>query len=285
MDKRQKVFSFWKQNYRITNLIISIFLYLIVLAVVLSRKDKKIFIGYILPLLISLLIIVIISLITDRILNVMLKRFKEKKLLKLKKIEEEQKKPLSQNMVPIHPKLIEMKLTQNQYDKIINIRISNILLSVILTLILIYFKIDLEGNLYLDIILPILLITGIIGLACTILDIIIEKVIRSFYSNKKDKKKPRLKKENFFTKNKRIFYVPICILLAIIIANGLIDFKREDHIISRVIIPLEIINILTMIIIILIDCIISKYKRFKDLLENDIIEYDEKLENYIDDEC
>ncbi|MGM9971344.1 MAG: hypothetical protein ACI35W_02910 [Anaeroplasmataceae bacterium] len=268
-----------KKNYRITNLIVSCFSYIIAVAVIiLNRKSIKFYGLYI---VLFVFIILLISFLFDFIIGKVIKRN-----LKKKEIAKSLKKdaiPESYNMYPINLRLKQMGLNEEQYDSLINFRITNILIWVIIGLVVLLLTTEFSSYyILMDIILPSIIKVGIIGIIAVIFDLTFEFFLKKFYRKRKNiKKEKKAKKINVFTKNKRIYYVPIVIIIAIIEVIIFVDFGRTDKLFTKIVIPLELINIINFIGIIVIDSIISYYSKIKSIITSneDIFDKDYQLED------
>lgn len=257
------------KNYRILNLILSIFTYTIVIAVVFLNMSKNIFWGIIVPLILSLLIIILVSLISDFLIE---KSIERKKIKKLKAKEEEMRKANykeSYNMYPINPRFFETGLTDYQYEKLKYFRICNILVFMIIELIIVILFINFKSNyIFHDIILPILMISGTMGIIGTIIDFIIEAIIkRTYIKRKKNVKTVKVRKKNFLTKNFRIYYVPIVLVCWVIEHIVVYEYKKF---VKSMLIPGIIIAIVNIAGIIILDLIFSKLTKLKKTLISEL---------------
>lgn len=268
LHENNKNSSFIRNNYRITNLLVSSFTFILVLAVILLLKHDNIINNVWLPIIITLVVIIFLSFLGDVLAKVLIKHSSLKRQREIEeKLNEENP---NMNMYPINPKLYEEDLTQDEYDRLKSFRISNVLSSIILGLILVVIFIDFKSNkVVLDIILPLLIIIGLVGILACIFDFIVEKIIK--FRMRVIEKIPKVeykKPKNIFNKNKRIFYVPIYIILAFMCISIFIDFESE-HVITHIVIPCEAITISTFIIILITDLIIDRVVKFKKTIEDD----------------
>lgn len=289
MDKfiKNKTPSFFKSNYRITNILVSTFSALICLSVILILKKEGEIENVIWPIIISFFCVFLFSISFEFSTRLIIKISEEKRL---RKIEEKlcEENP-NMNMYPINPKLYEVDLTQEEYDRLKSFRVSNILSCIILGLILCVIFIDFKSkHIFLNIILPLFIIIGGVGLIGCLFDFIFEKIIK--FRMRVISKIPEIKyepKKNFFTKNKRIFYVPIYVILAFMCITIFVDFNSA-HVITKIVIPCEAITIATFIIIIITDVIIDKIVKFKKSIEEeseDILSYSfDELDDMLDEE-
>lgn len=274
-NKNQKS-SFIKSNYRITNILTSIFSYVICLAVILILKKEGDIQNVALPIIISFVVIVILSIISDFIVKFLIKKSEENRLKKIKeKLSEENP---NMNMYPINPKLLEYGLSDQEYERLKSFRVSNVLSFIILGLILILIFVDFNNEyIFLNIILPMLMIVGGVGLLATLCDLLGEKLIKFKYRVIDEIEPPKLnKKKNYFFKNKRIFFVPIYIILAIITITVFVDFNNPK-VISHIVVPCEIITIVAFILILITDAVITKIEcvhRMIDKEASDEIDFD-----------
>lgn len=274
-NKNQKS-SFIKSNYRITNILTSIFSYVICLAVILILKKEGDIQYVALPIIISFVVIVILSIISDFIVKFLIKKSEENRLKKIKeKLSEENP---NMNMYPINPKLLEYGLSDQEYERLKSFRVSNVLSFIILGLILILIFVDFNNEyIFLNIILPMLMIVGGVGLLATLCDLLGEKLIKFKYRVIDEIQPPKLNKnKNYFFKNKRIFFVPIYIILAIITITVFVDFNNPK-VISHIVVPCEIITIVAFILILVTDAIITKIECVRKMIDkeaSDEIDYD-----------
>lgn len=268
MSNENKKRSFFKKNYRGTNLLVSIFAFFICIFVVFYNKSNNIFWSVIFPLIICFIVILVLSILTDIFIRILIKKSKNKAIKKIN--DELALENPNMNMYPVNPKLYEIGLTIEQYDRLKKFRVSNLLVCVIIALILIICLVDFDGYIFTQIFLPIIMIIGSVGVLGTFFDFIAEKIIKKSYKKHPNKIKNKKKaKQNIFTKNRRIYYVPIYIILGIMITLIIVDFNRKDKIISRVVLPCEIITILDFIFMLITDYIIDRFNKLKKLLNQD----------------
>lgn len=227
---------------------------------------------------IVLCVIIIISFLIDLFLKYIIRNKYKKYEIELSKCDN-----LSYNMYPVNVKLKELGLTEKQYNKLINFRVTNILICTIFGLLFILFTTNFKSKyIFKDIILTIIIKISLIVIFVIMFDFIFEFLLKKSYKHKHKKIKVKNKNYNIFTKNKRIYYIPIIILIGIIEIMLFIDFNSVDNIITKVVIPLEIINIINFLAIIIIDKVISKYYDLKKIIntDEDIFNKDYKIDEF-----
>lgn len=251
--------TFFSKNYRLLNLIFASFLYSIAIcAIIISDiKDKLLF------CLISIVPCAVVFIIIDVFTSIGVRN-------KAKKLKAQPLEPESYNMYPINRKLQDLGLTEEQYEKLLSFRITNILTWIIVGLLLVLFTTDFSSELVLkDVILPSIIKISCAALLSIVSDLVFEYFLKKFYKSKPKKRiSKKNKKPNIFIKNKRIYYVPIVIMIAIMEVFIFVDFSRVDKLYTRIIIPLEAITIINFIGMLIIDAIISYIKRIRDIVND-----------------
>ena len=145
---------------------------------------------------------------------------------------------------------------------------------------LIFSLIDFDLSLWHDIVLPITMIVCGVGILFVCVDLIEESLIKHI-NIKEQKKHKRTSKETIYTKNLRIYYIPICIFIGIILVMGVVDFSKS---ISDILKPTLLIAIIDIIFMIVLDFIITKTIKFLKLLDEESNKSDDDMFNAIDNE-
>ncbi len=190
---------------------------------------------------------------------------------------------MSYNLYKIDPFLEEKGLTEYQWHALMRLRILNLFLFIITSVCLILAIIDFSGLLFHDIILPIIMLISVTGICFVFIDFLEEIIIRKYY-HKHQKTYDNLeyvKKISFLSKNYRIYYVPICIFIGIIIILIVANTKNDLSKIVRLSLLIVLIDIIFMI---LVDFLISKtFKFFKFLYEESKGTIDDDIFDDIED--
>lgn len=279
MDKKIKKTPYILKNYRLANIGLTIFSFALILSAVLLNDDASLVKGKIIPIIITAVVLVTISVSFEFIMRHNYKYSWVRSLDKQRK-RRSLDEPESYNLYPIDPRLIEQGLTKEQYEivKIVRFFLFNIFVgsSIISSMIII----DFDGDIATSVVLPIIMITGVIGIIFVIIDFIVEWFIKRFYKEKNaedsiDDFEDDNKKGLSLLKKLRILYIPICIIIGIIIVVALIDFKKS---ISYLIILIAIVLAAEVLAIVIIELIIRKiYKIFNDI--NNVIDETKEKEN------
>ena len=273
-DKNNK---YMYKNHRIANLFISLLIMVFFVAIVLLNDSDKLFKGIILPILIVGCAVLMLSITADRLID---RYYRYSWVRSLERLRKENKKDESYNLYPIDPKLIELDLTPEQYDLLVRFRIVNFLLYCLTVTLLILKFVDFSGNLVTSVILPIIMITGASGVIFVCYDMFFEFILKKIY--KKKNFIPKIKrfiKDMIICKNNRIYYVPICTIIGIILIVALVNF---DDKLSKILPIIFAISISDIIVMILIDFGFSKYfKMIKGM--NEIDKSDKNIYDLLND--
>lgn len=256
-------------GYHKFNLISCILIFGLVLSVVLllnkfSLKTKLIIIS------ISFFIILILGVSVDLYITHKYKYSWVRSLNKKYNDENE-----SYNLYKRDVKLDNSGLTRFQYSALLRYRGLNFFLYIISIGVLIIALVDFGGMLVHDIILPILMIICGVGIFFVFVDIIEENIIKKYYNKhpKDNIDDEDLKKASIFTKNLRIYYIPICIFIGIIIVMIVVDFSKS---LEKIVQPILLITIIDILFMIIFDIVISKIHN----IINTLVDVSKEEESY-----
>lgn len=217
--------SYFMKNYRIANMLLSLLTETLIVTAIILNDSPHLFMGIILPILIASFVILLLSLCFDYFIGRYYKYSWVRSLNKQRKhksIEQE-----SYNLYPIDPRLAEKGLTKEQNEFMIRFRIFNFLFYCGTTLAALLLNVDFNGLLWTSIILPSIMIAGGIGVIFVLIDIIEEFFVKKFYIKRKNQINFKKSLENSkLYKNSRIFYIPICLIIGIIILIVMVDFDK-----------------------------------------------------------
>lgn len=270
-------------GYHLFNLIGSICIFGLGVAIILLIDSKYIFLGKICPIIILAIILIILGALWSKLIS---RKYRYSWVRSLKKKYHDENE--SYNLYKVDPKLAEKGLNDYEYHSLVKFRILNFFLFLLSALMLIFGLVDLKGFLLHDVILPIIMIISGLGIFFVTIDFIAESIVKLHFRRHKDKydKKEYHPKDTIFNKNLRIYYIPISIFVGIILVMIVVDFSKSIIEIAR---PIIIITFVWIFVCVGIDFIISKIiNSFKVLNEeaNTIIDNDisDEIENELQNE-
>ena len=262
------------QAFHILNIVGGFFLFGLAIAIILLIDSSNLFWGKIAPIVISG---ILIALYTKGMEVYISRRYRYSWVRSINKKYKDENE--SYNLYKIDPK-IEKEMDPLKYQRMVEFRIVNTILYFISVLVLIFSLIDFDLSLWHDIVLPIIMIVCGVGILFVCVDLIEESLIK--HINIKEQKKPKTtSKETIYTKNLRIYYIPICIFIGIILVMGVVDFSKS---ISDILKPTLLIAIIDIIFMIVLDFIITKTIKFLKLLDEESNKSDDDMFNAIDNE-
>lgn len=269
MDKKE-----YGRSFQILNLIACFFIFGLCVTIILLIDSNSLFWGKIVPIFLSLLFVLIYGKIIEIIIS---RKYRYSWVRSLNK--RKASANASYNVYKIDPLYESKGMREYQYKRLKRFRLINFFLYLLSAFVLIIGIVDFNATLFHDIILPIVMIVCGCGVFFVLIDFLEEALIKKFYVKRKNdvKTTQTYKKKSIYDKNLRIYYIPICLFIGIIILMVVVDFdKSMEYIASRV----SIIMLIVVLFILILDLVISKINKWIRILNE---EASKTIDNDIDD--
>lgn len=251
------------RSFQILNLIGCFFIFGLCVTIILLIDSKSLFWGKVTPIIISFILVSIYGKLMEMLIS---RRYRYSWVRSINKKHSDDNG--SYNLYKVDPYYEDKGMTGYQYSRMKRFRLTNFFIYLLASSVLIMGLIDFSGTLFHDIILPIIMIVCGCGVLFVLVDFIEEALIKRFYVKRKkiDEVVQNSKKDSIYNKNLRIYYIPICLFIGIIIVMIVVDFSKSIAYITQRIL---IITAIILFFIVILDLTISRITRNLRVLDEE----------------